>query len=432
MLRTRFSDFLSVFFVLMTVGLLSACGQGTTSPRSSSSPFDYHDRTVVHRDGQTMTTMQGDGAHTMYDGTQSYGQAAVPQAMGKVAILLPLTGAQSTIGQSMLQAAQQALFDMNESSFELLPFDTKGTAAGAQQATTEALNAGVQLILGPLLAPEVEAAGRTAMARNIPVIGFTTDWSKAGGNVLTMGILPFDQGERLAQYAAASNLRRIAIVAPQDAYSDAVISAFENAARAYNITVTTTLRYDAVNDPATTVAAQLANQRKSGTAFDALLIPAGGQAMTQLATALKNQGLGPNVVRWLGTGLWDDPVFLNNPVMIGAIYTAPSPVLRRNFERNYQAVYNQNPPRLASLAYDATALSIILMRQNGVQGGIIDRAAIMNPNGFAGIDGIFRFKSNGLAERGLAIHQITSGGRSQIIDQAPNSFLTSGLRFPSR
>jgi len=433
-LRIRFSNPVSLFLPVLMIGFLAACDQSATTPRPLTLPFNPYNHTVVYQDGQrqTIPTTQGDGLPMYQNGTQNHDQTTIARATGKVAILLPLSGAQSNIGQPMLQAAQQALFDMNESSFTLLPFDTKGTSQGAQQAATDAANAGAQLILGPLLAPAVESAGRVAMARNLPVIGFTTDWTKAGGNVLTMGILPFDQGERLAQYAAANNLRRIAIVAPQDTYSNAVIAAFENAARIYNITVTIKLRYDASRDPARTVAEQLAHLRKGGTDFDALVIPAGGQTMTQMASALKDHGMGANNIRWLGAGVWDDPVFWNNPAMIGAVYAAPSPALRRDFEKNYQALYGQVPPRLASLAYDATALSIILMRQNSMRGGIIDRATIMNPNGFAGVDGIFRFQSNGLAERGLAMHQITSGGRSQIVDHAPNSFLTSGLRLPSR
>lgn len=432
MFRTRFSKFVSLFLCFALAVTLAACEQGRQSPEMATSPFDPYGQTVTSRDGQTMTTMQGDGSRMMNDGTSSYGQNVIPQATGKVAILLPLSGAQSNIGQPMLQAAQQALFDMNESSFELLPFDTKGTAAGAQQAVQEAANAGAQLILGPLLAHSVEAAGRAAAARNLTVIGFTTDWSKAGNNVLTMGILPFDQGERLATYAAANNLKRVAILTPQGAYADAVTSSFENAARANGIAITAKVAFDTSSQSINNSVAQLANMRRSGRSFDAIVIPAGGTGMTQLAATLKNQGLGSNVVRWLGAGLWEDPTFLNNPNMIGALYAAPSPSLRRSFESNYRNLYGQTPPRLASLAYDATALSIIIMRQSGNTSAPVNRTLIMNPNGFTGIDGIFRFRSNGLAERGLAIHQIVSGGRSQIVDQAPNSFLTSGARLPSR
>ncbi len=51
-----------------------------------------------------------------------------------------------------------------------------------------------------------------------------------------------------------------------------------------------------------------------------------------------------------------------------------------------------------------------------------DRASLTNPNGFSGVDGIFRFGQNGLAERGMAILQI-GAGRANMLEAAPASFL---------
>jgi ABC-type branched-subunit amino acid transport system substrate-binding protein len=83
----------------------------------------------------------------------------------------------------------------------------------------------------------------------------------------------------------------------------------------------------------------------------------------------------------------------------------------------YKSTYNEEPPRLTTLAYDATALAAALAKR----GARFDQAALTNPNGFAGLDGIFRLKPNGEVERGLAILEITSLG-SDVIDSAPPSF----------
>jgi len=52
------------------------------------------------------------------------------------------------------------------------------------------------------------------------------------------------------------------------------------------------------------------------------------------------------------------------------------------------------------------------------------RDAIMNPNGFSGIDGIFRFGNSGMAERGLAILELRNG-TIQVKDPAPRSFTSA-------
>ena len=98
----------------------------------------------------------------------------------KVGILLPLSGKHERIGQSMLQAAQLAVFDMGYDNFELIPRDTEGTPQGALKATTSAINDGAQILLGPLFANSVRAAQQAAKRKNINVIAFSTDWTLAG------------------------------------------------------------------------------------------------------------------------------------------------------------------------------------------------------------------------------------------------------------
>jgi hypothetical protein len=46
---------------------------------------------------------------------------------------------------------------------------------------------------------------------------------------------------------------------------------------------------------------------------------------------------------------------------------------------------------------------------------------LTNPSGFAGIDGLFRFRSDGTNERGLAVMRIASGGPTPAAG-SPKSF----------
>jgi branched-chain amino acid transport system substrate-binding protein len=390
------------YFVFILIFLLGACGMQNNGVRTS--PFDPY---VRGEDNGQMMPVDRDQSPTL----QQPVTQATTIANGKVAILLPLSGPQAQIGQSMLEAAQLALFDVNDSGFELLPFDTQGTTSGTTKAVNDASAQGAKLVLGPLLANNVQAAGLAARRSNLQVIGFTTDATKVSGNVSTLGILPFDQGNRMANYAQESGLNRIAIIDPNTSYSRAVITAFESKARSRGIQVVTKA------SPSNAVQTLSAKQGQ----FNAIFMPVGNPQLAALSRTLTENGMASNLIPWLGVGLWDDAAIQGNPTMSGAIYAAPTQHQRINFDRQYQSIYGKKPQRLASLAYDATALSIVLLRQNN---RFIDRNAIMNPNGFAGIDGIFRFQSNGLAERGLAVHRIVGRGRTAIIDQAPSSFLT--------
>jgi hypothetical protein len=81
------------------------------------------------------------------------------------------------------------------------------------------------------------------------------------------------------------------------------------------------------------------------------------------------------------------------------------------------------PARLSSLAYDATALAAVLARSVTGDEQPYTRSTLTNPRGFAGIDGIFRFRSDGLTERGLAVLEMQSG-KARVVDPAPTAFIS--------
>ncbi len=340
----------------------------------------------------------------------------------KVAILLPLSGAQSSVGQSMLQAAQLSLFDMGYTNFNLIPRDTKGTADGASAAAHSAIKDGAQLILGPLFANSVRAVKAVAKPNNINVIAFSTDRALADNATFLMGFMPFSQVDRITQYANAQGYNSFALIAPRDKYGDLVTNRFEKTARSNNSAIVKSIRF-MPGDPA--VINQVATLKPtSNTAdFKAVFMPVGGTQIETISSALSYNKLMPTQIKRLGTGLWDDPHIAAQPNMQGAWFAAPAASARRSFEQKYLSTYGQRPVRLSTLAYDATALAAILAR-NGFQKGSnpdYNHAALTNPNGFSGTDGVFRFQSNGLVERALSVLELRNG-RIVEIDPAPQRF----------
>ena len=53
-------------------------------------------------------------------------------------------------------------------------------------------------------------------------------------------------------------------------------------------------------------------------------------------------------------------------------------------------------------------------------------AALMDPNGFAGVNGIFRFRADGTSERGLAVLEMNVAG-PVVVSPAPTTFLQPGF-----
>jgi hypothetical protein len=162
----------------------------------------------------------------------------------------------------------------------------------------------------------------------------------------------------------------------------------------------------------------------SGMGFDAVLIPEQGNLLRSLAPMLAYYEVDPRYVKFLGTGLWDDPEIVRESSLLGGWFAAPAPETRLAFAESFNQSYGRMPPRIASLGYDAVMLAATLA--DGTSGQRFSRAEITDPNGFFGIDGLFRFLPDGRAERGLAVIEVTREG-FQVIEPAPTSFEAVGF-----
>lgn len=370
----------------------------------------------------------------------------------RIALMLPLTGSNAQIGQAMLNAAHLALFSFAGKSFELLVHDTKGTPNGAIEAAQLAIGDGARLILGPLLAASVRAIAPMAQAANVPVVAFSSDRSVSGGGIYTMGFIPSAEVWRVVTYAQSRGVQRFAALAPDTRYGRAVIAAFQDAVERTGGTIAQIRFYDPEGKDYAPLIREFADyesrraallaQRESLKArddevskralerlerlqtigplpFDALFLADGGKRLQEIAALLPFYDIDPAKVRMLGTGQWDEPGIGREPALVGGWYAAPPPDLRADFEAQYRQIYGERPPRLATLAYDATALATVLAR--GAKGPDFSFTALTTPSGFAGRDGIFRLLPEGLPERGLSVLQI-GPDKNKVISPAPESF----------
>lgn len=358
----------------------------------------------------------------------------------RVALLLPLSGQNAALGGAMLDAAQMALFDVvGDDRLELLPRDTQGKPEAAAEAARSAIADGARLIIGPLLAGEVSAVKPMARAANVAVLAFSTATQLAGDGTFLLSFLARQEVERIATFAHGKGVDRFAVLAPRSPYGEIAVEAMRAAAQADGATLAHVEYYDPAAQDVTPVVQHLvgakvdpATQRKleklaqaKGTPppeppppldFDAVLLPEGGQRLKAVSPLLPYYDVDPEKVHFLGTGLWDDPTLGSEPALSGGWYAAPPPSARADFERRFAEIYRHAPPRLATLAYDATALAAVLSRNAD-----FSLAALTNPSGFAGVDGIFRLRPDGLVQRGLAVLEVHKTG-NVVIDAAPTTF----------
>lgn len=359
--------------------------------------------------------------------------------LSRVAVLLPFSAENSGARAEalrLLRAAELALFERAGGDLLMIPKDTQGTPEGARSAARAAAGDGADMIIGPLFGPAVAAAADVARQADIPVVAFTTDTSVAGDGVYLMSFPPEIEVERIVEYASRQGVERFAYLGPQDRYGMAVYNALQDNTALNGGYVSADAFYTGDVEAMARASARLAEGvfepltpedalelRRSEwvpdpeAAFQAVILPEGGTRLRSLGPLLISQNVDPLVVRFLGTGLWNDPELLREPALHGGWFAGPDRAARERFETGYMEAYGREPSRIASLAYDAMALAAHL--DGGERG--FSREAIEEEQGFLGADGLFRFHADGMIERGLAIYEIQPRGLREI-EPAPLTF----------
>jgi hypothetical protein len=332
----------------------------------------------------------------------------------KVGLILPLSAAGNAgvAAQSMKNAAEMALAEFQNPNIQLLIKDDGGNPQGAGQGTQQALDEGAEIILGPLFALSVPATAQLTRPRGVNVIAFSTDSSVAGRGVYLLSFLPESDVNRIVEYSASIGKRSFAALLPENAYGNVVEAAFKQAVGRRGGRVAAFEKYGDRAAAARTVAQALGQA-------DALFLADDGDTVVAVADALTAAGANLKNIQLLGTGLWDNPRVFASPNLQGGLYAAPDPSGFRSFSNRYRAKYGADPVRTATLAYDAVALVAALARTQGPQR--FSPEVLTNPSGFAGIDGLFRFRADGTNERGLAVMRVGSGGGVPVAG-SPKSF----------
>lgn len=327
----------------------------------------------------------------------------------RIALLLPLSGAQAPLGVSMERAAELALFDRGNRQVDFLPIDTGSTASGAAAAARRAVGLGARMIVGPLTAAETSAASSPARAARIPVIAFTNDAAQAGPGVWTMGVTPEQQVRRAMGAALGGGAQRFALAAPDDAFGRALAAAMRAMTREWGLPDPVIVLHATRASP-NSVAQDLASRSANG--IDAVMIGSTGRAARQIAAALGPAGFTAPTPRILGHALWaNDPGLSQEPALYGAIFAAPDPDSRQRFDSRYEGAFGERPPRLAGVAYDAAGVAarVVLNPRAGPSAGEV----------FEGVDGPVRLQPDGVVQRGLALFAIEPSGQPRMIEGPP-------------
>ena len=330
----------------------------------------------------------------------------------RVALLVPLTGPNAEVGQSIANATTMALLDTGAQNLRITTYDT---ASDAGAAARRAVADGNGLILGPLMRDNVAAVSAEARPAEVPIITFSNDTSVARNDVFVLGHIPEQSVARTVNFAIDEGAQRFAVLAPRGDYGNRTLGALEQVVSARGRQVVAVERYDRSN----TSILSAADRLHAAGSFDTVLIADGARLAAMAASRLKTAG--DALPSLIGTELWSrEDDLTRNASMRGAWFAAVPEARYRQFADSYASRFGAEPFRVATLGYDAVLLTLRLTR-DWRPGRDLDPRLLTDEGGFLGLDGPFRFEENGVGQRAFEVRQI-GNGTFTVVDPARTAF----------
>jgi hypothetical protein len=344
-----------------------------------------------------------------------------------VALLIPRGGSASDnlLATNLENAARLAIRDLDGVKIDLRVYGTAGNAATAATAASQAVADGAKIILGPVYGEAANAAGVAAAAAGVNVLSFSNNTTIAGGNVFVLGPTFDNTAARLVGYAKRAGKDKIVVLHANDIGGQLGRNAIQKAISANGATMAGSVEY-ALSQTAVQAAVPKVKALMDSSGANALFLTGGSStALPLLSEMLPAAGVRNATSQYIGLSRWDVPAqTLALPGIQDGWFALPDPAASAAFTARYSAAYGAQPLDIAGLAFDGIAAIGSLVKSG--QANALSGAALTQGAGFRGASGIFRLRSDGTNQRGLAVATIRNN-QVVLLEAAPKAFGGAGF-----
>ena len=347
----------------------------------------------------------------------------------KIALLLPIGSKDnnlSKLGKSLRDAAFLAKEDLANNLLEIRTYDTYGNIRKGISAYNVALEEKNEIIIGPYLSTVTKEISNQNPFNSVNILSLSDDPTIVGRKIFILGDTVVNRANNLIQYAINNEKYRFAIIGPVKDDNNKILSLISNKILMNRGTITFSSYYS--NDvSAISDLAQDIKNRIIQTNTDVIIFTGEpDKRMSHLAAELaditvnkKDKG-----IQIMGLTHWENSAsILSEPALQKAWFTMPDQRFRSFYENKFIKKFGYIPHPKSNLAYDAVAsLGVIHKNFSNNKDDYFDKFnGLFNRNGFIGIDGIFRFNNDRIAEKELSIIQLISG-KPKMLKQAKSQF----------
>ena len=352
-----------------------------------------------------------------------------------IGLMLPLTGPHYSIGQSLLNASQLALYTSKNSNINFIVKDV-GETKNLTKSFYELVNDDVELIVGPVFSEKLKVLNPMSRDENVKLISFSNNIDITSKNLSAFGLSPEDEIEKLFRYCDSKNLKRIKVILPENIYGNKIKDKILNLKKLDLNIDSKFFYYDPKNPDFYEVSKRVANYetRKENLKneisrlseftdeiskakikklkkldtygelnFDALLIIVNKfDELISFSSVLPYYDVDPKKIQYLGTSTWNKTAILKEPSLNGGIFTDIDQDSLEKFINHYEKYFKEKPHELAAFAFDIIGLIAKLQSKDGS----LTKLKTIETVSYSGVTGKFRLLNSGRTSRTPEIYKI--------------------------
>ena len=335
----------------------------------------------------------------------------------KVGLLVPLTGKNSEIGQSIIKSARLAINKINNTSIEIIPKDTQSNPETTLRAAKELANSGIKIVIGPVFNESLIYLDELSELTFLALTNKNDNFSK---NIINAGINATSQLNAIKKFIKLNEIKKTIFLTPDVSFKNEIEKAISNSKikilenYVYNTDPTKLtkqiekithygVRKQNLEDEINRLEKSEQNNKErlierlkkrdtlGSVKFDSVVISDFDESLKSVTTSLLYTDISPKDKYFITLNQWFDESLLKEISLQPLYFPSANKSNYDEFSNEYFEKYNQYPNQLSFLSYDLVGLVYYLILQNN---SVVDKKMFKKKNLFKGKVGIFEIKNN--------------------------------------
>ena len=335
----------------------------------------------------------------------------------KIGLLVPLTGKDSEIGQSIIKSTRLAINQINNLSIEIVPKDTASNPQTTLRSAYELSKLGIKIVIGPVFNKNLIYLDELS---ELTFLSLTNKNNNSSKNIINAGINATSQLNAIKKFIELNEIKKTIFLTPDVNYKNEVEKGISNS----KIKVIKNYIYNTDPTKLTKQIEKITNYEKrkqnlkdeikrleksdennkellierlkkkdtlGNVNFDSIIIADFDESLKSVTTSLLYTNILPKEKYFITLNQWFDKTLLEESSSQPLYFPSINKKNYEKFSSEYFKNFNQYPNQLSFLSFDLVGLVYYLILQND---SIVNEKIFTKKTMFKGKVGIFEIKDN--------------------------------------